>query len=118
MSDRKEREPTEPAQIQCQTLQNPEQWAAECGHTKARKLRGLGESHQGTAGFSARHLAAYQAHGWGEHAQHTTDPLRINKADYLAALEATGKGAIHQPAESPLALRARAARRATNEGSK
>ena len=118
MSDRKEREPAEPAQIQHQTLQTPEQWAAECGQVKARKLRGLGESHQDTSGFSARHLAATQAHGWSEHAQHTTDPLRIGKADYLAALEATGRGAIHQPAESQLALRARAARRATNEGSK
>lgn len=41
-----------------------------------------------TFAFSPEHLAAAQLHGWTLHAHHDSEPLRLIKIDYEAALDA------------------------------
>lgn len=56
------------------------------------------------SGFSARHAAAAQLHGWALHAHHAGEPMRLSEADYRAALEAAspakGNGVPHKAALS------------------
>lgn len=61
--------------------------------------------------YSVAHAAAAQCHGWAAHAQHSAEPFRLTRADYLKALEAAAKGEPpHEPAMSkytPAPFRAR-----------
>ena len=51
----------------------------------------------GAVHFSALHNSAAMLHGWGKkgenwgHRHHAGEPLKLSRADYLAALEAAGK---------------------------
>lgn len=59
---------------------------------------GIGET------FTATHVAASQLHGWSAHAQATTEPFKLSRTDYVAALESAADGANpHAGAVSPFA---------------
>lgn len=69
----------------------PEEWAKELGQTIAvpvTRRRGAtvepGVEHR----LSATHAAAATLHGWGAHAYHANEPIRLSKADYEAAIKA------------------------------
>lgn len=48
--------------------------------------------------FKTPHLLAENKHGWLRHEHNTGSELELSDADYLAALEAAGKGSVHAPA--------------------
>jgi len=58
-------------------------------------------------GFTSRHMAAAQLHGWNAHALATAEPMTLRLVDYRAALEAaspaTGNPTAHPAAVSKFA---------------
>ncbi|NBC17445.1 MAG: hypothetical protein GVY18_09060 [Bacteroidetes bacterium] len=58
-------------------------WARELGHR-----RWIRNPHPGRYEYDSEHACAAVVHGWDKHAHHAGRPMRISKADYLAAIEA------------------------------
>lgn len=48
--------------------------------------------------FKQEHLQADVLHGWTKHEFHSSEPVCLSDADYLAAIEAAKKGKTHAPA--------------------
>ncbi len=68
--------------------------AEQTGNLKTRRKRVVtgGVAGGKTESFSPAHKGAAALHGWRDHAQATTEPMRITLDAYQAALAAAAKG--------------------------
>lgn len=74
-------------------LLTPEEHAEATGNTKRLRFqRAVGGTTPSGAVLSAAHMGAAALHGWELHKTATTEPLRITRDAYLAALEAANSG--------------------------
>lgn len=84
-------------------LATPEAHARATGNVipikNRRTINGVGLSET----FTCEHAAAAQDHGWNAHKLATVAELRMSRADYLAALDATSNGTQHGAALSEFA---------------